>query len=241
MCTRRPRLALSPTAALQTLALLCISAAAGTAYAEPGGVSGVSGPGITEGETRIEVRTAYFDGGAFDDSWNHRAIISHGVADWWRPALNFRASQPANESAELTSIAIENVIDFIATREWPVHFAVLSEYKFGIHGADDAVDIKLLGQAESGAFTGRFNLIASAQLDDGADWAPAYAARGTWRVSERFSLGLEAYGEPDVDAHYIGPRVTVRVGDATFALGYLAGFDEARANGQFRLGIEFTP
>ena len=233
-------LALSRKAAPQALALLCICGASGEAHAEPGGVSGVSGPSITEGETRFEVRTAYFDGDTLDGSWNYRAIVSHSVTDWWRPALNFRASQPAGQSAELTSIAIENVIDFTATREWPVHFGLLAEYKFGLHGADDAIDFKLLGEAESGAFTGRFNLIATAQLDDGADWSPAYAARGMWRASEHVSFGLEAYGEPDVDAHYIGPRVAARVGDANLALGYLAGIDDARAEGQFRVGMEFT-
>jgi hypothetical protein len=240
MCTRYLCLALSPRAALQTLALLCLCAA-NAAHAEPGGVSGVSGPSFTEGETRFELRTAYFDGGALDDSWNHRAIVSHGVTDWWRPALNFRASQPAGESAELTSIAIENVFDFTATREWPVHFGLLAEYKFGVHGADDVIDLKLLGEAQSGALTARFNLIASAQIHDGADWAPAYAARGMWRASREVSLGLEAYGEPDVNAHYVGPRATLRLADATLALGYLAGFDDARADGQVRLGLEFAP
>jgi hypothetical protein len=242
MSAARRRLKPSPRAALQTLALLCICAGSGEAHGEPGGVSGVSGPNFTEGETRLEVRTAYFDGGALDDSWNHRALLSHGVTDWWRPALNFRASQPAGESAELTSIAFENVFDLTETREWPVHFGLLAEYKFGMHGVDDAIDIKLLGEAESGAFTGRFNLIATAQFNDGdAEWAPAYAARGVWRASREVSLGLEAYGEPDVDAHYFGPRATVRIGDATLALGYLAGVGDARANNQIRVGIEFTP
>jgi len=200
----------------------------------------VSGPGVSKGETRFEGRTAYFDGGALDGSWNHRAIVSRAVTDWWRPALNLRASQPATESAELDSIAIENVFDFTATRGWPVHFGLLAEYKFGMHGADDAIDIKLLGEAESGAFSARFNLIAATTIADRSKWVPAYSARGMWRGSERVSLGLEVYGEPDVAALYIGPRATVRLGAATVALGYLAGFDEARANGQFRVGLELT-
>lgn len=227
---------------LPALALLSTLAAINAAHAEPGGVSGVSGPSITQGETRFEVRTAYFDGGALDDSWNHRAIASHAVTDWWRPAINFRGSAPAGDSAELTSIAFENVFDFTATRAWPVHFGLLAEYKFGMHDADDGIDIKLLGEAETGDFTGRFNLIASADLVDGeAEWEPAYALRGMWNASERFAIGLEAYGEPEVDAHYIGPRATMRVGRATLALGYLAGFDDARADGQFRLGLEYKP
>jgi hypothetical protein len=51
---------------------------------------------------------------------------------------------------------------------------------------------------------------------------------------------VEVFGEPEVNAHYIGPRATMRVGDATFALGYLAGYDDALADSQIRLGLEFT-
>lgn len=231
----------SQRAHLPALALLCACAAAGAAHAEPGGVSGVSGPSVEEGETRIEVRTASFEGGALEGSWAHRAIASYGMTDWWRPALNLRSSQPAGDNAELTSIGLESVFDFTATREWPVHFGLLTEYKFGQNGANDEIEVKLLGEAKSGAFTARFNLIATEEFDDGADWAPAYSLRGMWRASERFSLGLEAYGEPDADAHYAGPRATLGLGNATIALGYLAGFDDAGADGQIRLGLEFTP
>jgi hypothetical protein len=211
------------------------------AYAEPGGVSGVSGPGIREGETRIEVRTAAFEGGALDDTWAHRAQIGYGVTDWYRPTLIFRASQPADESAELTSIGIENVFDFTATREWPVNFAGLAEYKFGVHDNADQVEFKLLAEREMGSVTARLNLNAFRTLNDGADWHPAYAGRLTWRTSETFTIGTEVFGEPDGDAHYIGPRATARFGDATLALSYLAGYDDAAAEGQIRLGLEFTP
>ena len=224
--------------ALPAFALLVCAATA--AQAEPGGVSGVSGPSVIEGETRLEVRTASFEGGALDGSWNHRAIVSHGASDWWRPALNLRASQPEGEDVELTSIALENVFDFTASREWPVHFGLLAEYKFGLGNAGDAIDLKLLAEAKAGAFTARLNLIAAGQIDNGADWVPAYAGRGMWRVSENTSLGLEIYGEPEVSAHYVGPRATMGVGRATFAFGYLAGFEDVRARGQFRFGVEFA-
>ncbi len=211
------------------------------AFAEPGGVSGVSGPSIRQGETRVEVRTAAFEGAALDDSWAHRAQAGYGFTDWWRPTIILRGSQPADESAELTSVGFENVFDFTATREWPVHFGGLAEYKFGVHDNSDQVEFKLLAERQMGAMTARLNLNAFRNVEDDADWRPAYAARLTWRTSETITIGAEAFGEPDAKAHYIGPRATARFGDATLALSYLAGYDDAAADGQIRLGLEITP
>jgi hypothetical protein len=219
---------------------LSACAIAGVAHAEPGAVSGVSGAGVTEGETKIEFRTVAFEGEALDGAWNHRAQVGHGFTDWWRGTLILRASQPDDESAELTSIGFENVFEFTATQDWPMQLAGLFEYKHGLNDREDEVEFKLLAERSMGDFNLRINLNAARELSDDADWEPAYAARGMWRASEQFALGVEVFGEPEVNAHYIGPRATMRVGDATFALGYLAGYDDALADSQIRLGLEFT-
>jgi hypothetical protein len=226
---------------MRTLALLMSACAiAGVAHAEPGGVSSVGGANVTEGETRFEFRTATFDGGDLDGNWNHRAQVGHGFTDWWRGTLILRASQPDDESAEVTSVSIENLVEFTATHEWPVRLAGQFEYKFGVHGRDDEVEFKLIGEHSSGDFNARFNLIGVHTLNGDADWEPGYSARGMWRLSEQFSLGVEAFGETEVDAHYVGPRATLKLGNATIGFGYLAGYDDALADGQFRLGLEWA-
>jgi hypothetical protein len=226
----------------QTTSVLALACAfAGVAHAEPGGVSGVSGPTVRDGETKIEARTAAFDGGALDGAWAHRAQIGHSFTDWWQTTLIARASQPEGDDAEVRSIGLENRIDFTGTREWPVHFGAQVEYKFGVNGAEDEVELKLLAEHQAGPFTTRVNLITERAMSDGADWENAYAARFMWRANETISLGLEAYGEIDADAHAVGPRATFRIGEATLGLGYLVGTNEAQADGQFRLGIEWSP
>src|SRR5262245_34135235 len=97
-------------------------AGAGAAYAEPGGTSGVSGVAVAPGALKLEARTAVFQGGAIDGNWSHRAQASYGVTDWWRAQINFRGAAPDGEGAELRSIGLENAVDFVATREWPVRF-----------------------------------------------------------------------------------------------------------------------
>lgn len=221
------------------LALAC--AFAGVAHAEPGGVSGVSGPTVRDGETKIEARTAAYDGGALGGDWAHRAQIGHSFTDWYQATLIARASQPDGDDAEVRSIGLENRIDFTGTRDWPIHFGAQAEYKWGLNDADDAVELKLLAEHVSGPFSARLNLITERAMSDGADWENEYAARLMWRANETVALGLEAFGEIDADAHAAGPRATFRIGEATLALGYLVGMDEAAADRQFRLGLEWSP
>jgi hypothetical protein len=220
-------------------ALFCVL---GAAHAEPGGTSNVSGPGITQGETEFEWRSATYHGGPLDESWAHRAQVSHGVTDWWRPSIIFRASQPSDANTELNSVAIENLFDITATRDWPVHFGVQLQYEFGMHGRDDEAEIKVIAEHKAGALTTRFNAAAERPVNGASDeWEHAYAARTMWRASPAFNFGVEAFAEPEVDAYYAGPRAGWNFGEVTLSAAYLAGFDDARADGQFRLALEFTP
>ena len=156
------------------------------------------------------------------------------------PALVIKAADKPGAPTELTAVAIENVFDFTATRSWPVHFGGYAEYSFGQNGRDDAIEFKLLAERQHGPLTTRLNLIAERHVGDGAsdDWEHGYAARAMWRASDRWAFGLEGFGEPEAHAHYWGPRATVRFGEASIALAYLAGLDEAQADGQFRLALE---
>jgi hypothetical protein len=220
------------------VALAC--AFAGSAYAEPGGVSSVSGPTVRDGETRIEARTVAYDGGALDGAWAHRAQVGHAFTDWYQATLIARASQPDGDDPELRSIGLENRIDFTGTRDWPVHFGAQAEYKWGVNGTDDEVELKLLLEHQSGPFSARLNLITSRDMTDDADWEQAYAARLWWRTNDAVSLGVEAYGELDADAQAAGPRATFGVGQVTLGLSYLVGLDEAQADNQFRLTLEWV-
>ena len=224
----------------KVLALACAWAAANAAHAEPGGTSNVYGPSVERGESELEYRGAAFNGGALDDALLHRVEAGYAFTDWWRPALVLQAADTPGAAAELTSISIENVFDFAATRSWPVHFGGYAEYSFGQNGRDDAIEFKLLAERRSGPVTTRLNLIAERHVGDGAsdEWEYGYAARAMWRANDRWSLGLEGFGEPEARAHYWGPRASLSLGEASIALAYLAGLDEAEADGQVRIALE---
>jgi len=218
---------------------LAALAAAGSAHAEPGGTSNVYGPSVQRGESELEYRAAYFDGGDLGGTQRHRAEAGYALTDWWRPALVLKAADASGASTELTAVAIENVFEFTATRSWPMHFGGYVEYAFGQNGRDDTLELKLLAERQQGPLTLRLNLIAERPIGGASDeWEHAYAARAMWRTSERWAFGFEGFGEPKAQAHYWGPRASARFGDASIALGYLAGFDEASADGQLRVTLE---
>jgi hypothetical protein len=213
------------------------------AHAEPGGTGGVSSPRVTEGAFKLEGRTAYFDGGDLGGNWAHRAQANYGFNDWYQAALIARGSDNQGVDADLNTVAIENVFEFTATEHWPVQFGGLFEYAWGFNGAGDSVTLKLLAQRRAGNFDGRLNLNTQRDVGDDADddWTFAYAARGVWEVSETIALGFEGYGEPENEAHYWGPRGEFRLGEVKLAVGYIIGLDEARADSQFRVGLEWSP
>lgn len=213
------------------------------AQAEPGGTSGVTSPVVTEGAPKLEFRTAAWDGGALGGDWAHRAQAGYSLTDWWRATVVLRASQPDGASAELRSIGLEQVFFLTASRGWPVQVGGQVEYKLGVNGAADEVDVKALFERRDGPSNLRLNLNGSRHVGAGApdEWEHVYAARAMWRTNDRWSFGVEAFGEPEASAHYLGPRVSAALGAVTLSGAYLAGFYDARAEAQFRLTLEVTP
>lgn len=221
-------------------ALACLAACVGMARAEPGGTSNVYGPSVQRGESELEYRSAYFDGDALHGAQMHRAEAGYAFTDWWRPALVIKAADTPGASSQLTAFAIENVFDFTTTRSWPVHLGAYVEYAFGQDGRDDELELKLLAERTQGPLTMRLNLIAERPIGAASDeWTHAYAARATWRALDRWAFGVEGFGEPQTQAHYWGPRASLRYGDASIALAYLVGLDRTQSEAQTRIALEF--
>lgn len=224
-------------------ALLCAGAlgAFGSAHADPGGTSNVSGPAIAQGEWEFEARTATFVGGALDENWAHRAHLSYAPTDWWKPTLIVRVDDPSSGGAELSSVALENAFDFVATRDWPVHLGAVVQYAWGADGADDEIELKLLAERRFGPAQVRLNLRTERAIGGGApdEWTNSYAARVTWRASDAISLGLEGFGD-DENAHYWGPRASLAFGDIALSGAYLFAAGDANADGQMRLTLEIA-
>jgi hypothetical protein len=228
-------------------AFACFALLPAPAWAEPGGAAEVYGPGVSQGESELELRSGMFDGGPQDGEWQVKAEFSHGVTDWWRPGL---VAKWESASDDFTAFAIENVFDFTVTREWPVHVGAYFEYQFAEAGADE-IELKLLLERERGPVDLRLNLIAERQVGAGASdaWEYGYAAQAGYALNDDFVLGVQGFGDAgagalDDHAHYWGPfgqfeLAHVGSGEVELQLGYLFGSGEAIADGQLRFKLEY--
>lgn len=225
---------------LAALTLVCALSLGGAAFAEPGGTSGVSSPVVSRGGLRFEARSAAFRGDRLDGGWSHRGHVSYALTDWLRSNLIVRASQPDEGELEATSIGLENVFELTRSPDWPIQLGVQVEYRAGLNGRDDAIELKLLAERRAGALLARLNLNAERAIGAGAsdEWAHEYAARAMWRTGARTSFGVEGFGELDENRHAWGPRAGLDLGDITLSGGYLVGLAEAEADGQVRFSLE---
>jgi hypothetical protein len=222
------------------------------AHADPGPASEVYSPTVTRGLTELELRGGLLNGGSADGDWQVKAEASHGVTDWWRPAV---VAEWANEAGDtnLTAFAVESIFDLTATRTWPVHFGGYVEYEWANDGPNE-LEIKLLMQRERGPLDLRLNLIGTRLLGSAPDdnWEFGYAAQALYSFNDDFALGVQGFGDAgtndnfglDDQAQYWGPFAQIEAGhfnngELELQVGYLAGFGEAEADGIFRVKLEY--
>src|SRR5262245_10345246 len=224
----------------------------GAALGDPGPASEVYSPSVTRGLTELEVRSGLLNGGEADGDWQIKAEASHGVTDWWRPAIVAEWENEGGET-EFTAFAVESVFDFTATRDWPVHLGLYVEYEWAQEGSDEA-EFKLLMQRERGPWDLRLNLIGARVLASAPDdiWEFGYAAQASYAVNDDFALGVQGFGDAGTDdsfglddqGHYWGPFAEFEAGEfdngeLELQLGYLAGLGEAEADGVLRVKLEY--
>lgn len=239
----------------QLFAVTAVAAAflPATAFAEPGRAAEIYSPSVERGETELELRGGMLTGGDADGDWQVKAEFSHAFTGWWRPGV-VAEWEREGDSTDFTAIAVENVFDFMATREWPVHFGGYFEYEVPQDGPDH-VELKLLAEHASGPMTLTLNLIGEREVGSGAsdEWEFGYAAEAAFALNDDLALGVQGFGDAGTDddfgdfgdqAQYWGPFTQFEAGhlgdgEVEVQLGYLAGFGEAEADGQVRLKLEY--
>ena len=221
--------------------------------AEPGGAAEVYAPGVEQGETEAELRGGILIGGDADGEWQTKAEVGRAFNGWWRPGLVAEWEHEGG-ATNFTALAVENIFDVSATRDWPVHFGGYLEYEWPQDGADH-VEVKLLMQRERGPWDLLLNLIGEREVGSGAsdEWEFGYAAQAAFAFNDDFALGIEGFGDAGTDtnfgqlgdqAHYWGPFGRFEIGrlgegEVELQLGYLLGVGEAAADGQLRFKLEY--
>ena len=222
------------------------------AFADPGPASEVYSPAVARGLAELELRSGFLNGGDADADWQTKVEAGYGVTDWWRPAV-VAEWEHAGDETDFTAFAVENVFDFTATRDWPVHLGGYVEYEWAKDGPDE-LEFKLLVQRQRGPLDLRLNLISTRLLSDAPDngWEFGYAAQAVYALNDDLAFGVQGFGDAGTDdnfglgdqAHYWGPFAQIEAahfndGELELQFGYLAGFGEAEADGIFRVKLEY--
>lgn len=232
--------------------LLC---AASNAAAEPGLADEADSPIVTAGATELSLRSGELVGRADSHDWQTRAEASYAHLSWWRPGLA-ATFQREGDDVRLSGLGVESIVDFIPTRQWPVHFGAYAEYERNMREGPDHFELKLLMQRTRGPLDLRLDIVTERETGDGSDnrWEYGYAAQASYRLNADWRLGVEGFGDTgfddqlgDIDdyAHYWGPFAQVRIyavreQQLSLQMGYLAGSGHADADGQLRLQLEWS-
>jgi hypothetical protein len=222
------------------------------ASAEPGPASEVYSPSVVRGLGELELRSGVLEGSGINGDWQSKVEASYGLTDWWRPALVGEWEHGGGET-QFSASAFENLIDFTATRAWPVHLGAYVEYEWANDGPNE-LELKLLMERQRGPLDLRLNLIGARLLGRAPqdNWEFGYAAQASYAFNDDFALGVQGFGDAGTDAglglndqaHYWGPFAQIEAGrfsngELELQLGYLAGLGQAEADGIFRVKLEY--
>lgn len=216
------------------------------AFAAPGLADKVYSPVVNRGQAELEARLGRLNGDADDGEFASRFEAGYGLTDWWAAALVFEAEREPSGSYQAEEFEFENVFELPTLPGVPATFGVYAAYETSLQGGNDMVELRLLGEHESGPFLLRGNVIFERAFENGADAEYKYGTLAAYELSDDFKIGAEAFGGLSEDEHFVGPVVLFDIepegmpGELEVEAGYLFGFGgAAEANGQARLLLEW--
>lgn len=233
------------------LALLCAS---GQAVGAPGVGDPVYGAWVQKGVTEFEARYGRLMGGAARREDGLVLEVEHAFTSRLSLAGLVETGRQPDRSRTVDALAIEAIYTTGRIDALGLDTAVYAEFKHGLRGEPDALELKGLFQHQAGKFDSRLNLIAEKPLQAGEPVELGYAASVGWAViGDELRFGLAAFGDLGTtkrfggrQEHYLGPETKFEVehvgpGEIEVELGYLRAFGAARdrTDGQARVLIGY--
>jgi high-affinity iron transporter len=182
----------------------------------------------------------------------HEAEIAWGVNDRWKTELTGEFEKEPDESAIMSALLWENVIQFSEQGEHWLDSGVLLAYAHSWQsGAPDAVEAKLLLEKEWGKFLHQANLGLEQEIGSHATGGPARSFN--WSSRYRYNMHFEPGFEFQNDfgkgnetnnfneqEHYLGPSAYGFItNNIKYEAAYLFGISDAAATGATRMKLEY--
>lgn len=242
------------TSVAAMLAALTLFGGAAVANAEPGVGDPVYAATVEKGVAEFEARYGRLNGGEADGEDGLVLEAEYGFSSRFKGAVLTELAREAGRGRRVESISVEGVYTLGRVKALALDTAIYGEYKVGLNGNPDEVELKGLFQHRAGNFDGRLNLIVEKPLTTGAPVEFGYAASADWAlIGDEVKLGIEAFGETGsssrffgANEHFIGPIAKFEIehvagGEIEIETGWLRAFGASReeADGQARLLISF--
>ncbi len=212
----------------------------------------VYSPHVVKGQTELESRAyAVSDSRpGFAPSNGFLTSLGHTFTDYWKSEVYFTEYQHLPGTGNtLYGHEWENTFQLTDRGEYALDWGFLAAYSQHIlPGIADTLEFGPLIEKDSGRLQQRLNILAEKDL--GSNATMRYALRGgyalSYRVTNQFQPGFEAYYRPIDNAHQIGPMIQGELffpngKEVEYALGVLKGLNNGAPQQVFiaRISYEF--
>jgi hypothetical protein len=204
--------------------------------------------------TEFEARYGRLTGGSNGGEDGLVLEAEQDLSSRFSAAVLVETSHSRGEGRRVEALALEGVYTLGHIRALALDTAIYGEFKHGLHGDADAIELKALFEHRAGPFDARVNLIGEKPLRSGEATEFGYAASLDWMVvGDEVRLGLAAFGDLGTVRHFagrgeafVGPEAKFEIervgpGEIEIETGWLKSFGAAHdvTNGQARLLVSY--
>jgi len=183
--------------AVATTLMLCVTVSG--LHARPARADHVVySPIVEQGEIAVELRGHYDfdDRDDVDGGQKYKAEVEWAPTARWLTEALVEFERAPNENPKTTEVAWENVFQLTEQGRYWADFGLLAEYAHSLEDdGEDAIELGLLAEKQSGRHLGRVNLTFERELTGSAETEVGYAWQYRFRRGEQFEPGLEMHGE----------------------------------------------
>ncbi len=213
-------------------------------------------PIVEKGEWEFESRLLFSHDKdpALNGAQNHIFEVGYGVSSVWATSLLVEVERSPGEKARATHFAWENIFQLTPQGKYWVDVGAYLELEKGLNGDANEIETKLLLEKQIGKFIITANPILKKNISgrDELGVKFGYSWRTQYRLSRKFGLGLEGYGQlgeiknflpASEQYHTIGPAILGRLpfnkGHLKYDLAYLRGLTPGTPTSSFQFNLEY--
>lgn len=211
----------------------------------------VTSPYVTKGQAGVELKGGYkFDeDDGKDKKWQQKTEFFYNPTDFWQVKVGGNFQQKKDNSAETSSIHLENKFEFTEPGTYFIDTGLRLKYLYATNTGPDEVEVKLLMAKTIGPIDNIANLTVSREVGKDSSGHTEYGLSysGAYKFTDTFKAGLEWYSDfgdfsDDFsdENHQLGPVAYGKLGGGFgYQAGVLFGVSDAAADATIKTVIDY--